>query len=169
MNSTKKTEIFVLYLDFKKAFDTVPHDLLINKVENLGVGGNFLKIVASYLSNRKQYVKVNDSESETVPVTSGVPQGSLLGPLLFIIYINDLPQQTSKCSAFGYADDFKLVSTNPANIQSDLEKIEKWCHNNKMQLNESKCHILPIKVNEKNWHSFYLTLKLSQIKASKKI
>ena len=74
----KDNEIFVLYLDFKKAFDTVPHDLLINKVENLGVGGNFLKIVASYLSNRKQYVKVNDSESETVLVTSGVPQGSLL-------------------------------------------------------------------------------------------
>ena len=69
----KDNEIFVLYLDFKKAFDTVPHNLLINKVENLGVGGNLLKIVASYLSNRKQYVKVNDSESETVPVTSGVP------------------------------------------------------------------------------------------------
>ena len=164
----KDNEIFVLYLDFKKAFDTVPHDLLINKVENLGVGGNFLKIVASYLSNRKQYVKVNDSESETVPVTSGVPQGSLLGPLLFIIYINDLPQQTSKCSAFGYADDFKLVSTNPANIQSDLEKIEKWCHNNKMQLNESKCHILPIKVNEKNWHSSILNSKTLSNKSEQK-
>ena len=164
----KDNEIFVLYLDFKKAFDTVPQDLLINKVENLGVGGNFLKIVASYLSNTKQYVKVNDSESETEPVTSGVPQGSLLGPLLFIIYKNDLPQQTSKCSAFGYADDFKLVSTNPANIQSDLEKIEKWCHSNKMQLNESKCHILPIKVNEKNWHSFILNSKTLSNKSEQK-
>ena len=113
-------------------------------------------------------MKVNDSESETVPVTSGVPQGSLLGPLLFIIYINDLPQQTSKCSAFGYADDFKLVSTNPANIQSDLEKIEKWCHNNKMQLNESKCHILSTKVNEKNWHSFILNSKTLSNKSEQK-
>ena len=85
----KDNEIFVLYFDFKKAFETVPHDLLINKVENLGVGGNFLKIVASYLSNRKQYVKVNDSESETVPVTSGVPQGSLLG--CNVLVETDLP------------------------------------------------------------------------------
>ena len=79
-----------------------------------------------------------------------------------------LPQQTSKCPAFGYADDFKLVSTSPANIQSDLEKIEKWCHNNKMQLNESKCHILPIKVNEINWHSFILNSKTLSSKSEQK-
>ena len=77
-------ELLVLFLDSKKAFDSVPHDILLQKTEKLGIGGNFLKIIASYLSKRKQYVKLNDFNSETVQVTSGVPQGSLLGPPISI-------------------------------------------------------------------------------------
>ena len=84
-------EILVPYLDFKKAFDSVPHDVLLQKIEMLGFGGNFLKIIASYLSKRKQYVKLKNFNSETVQVTSGVPQRSLLSSLLFIIFVNDLP------------------------------------------------------------------------------
>ena len=116
----KENELFVLHLDFKKAFDSVPHDLLLQKIEDEGIGGNVLKIIASYLSNHKQYVKVNNSVSETVPVTSGVPQGSLLGSLLFIIYVNDLPKQMNECKAFGYADDFKLVFAKPESFLKTL-------------------------------------------------
>ena len=93
----------------------------------LGIGGNFLKIIASYLSKRKQYVKLNDSNSEIEQVTSGVPQGSLLDSLLFIIFVNDLSLQVTKCEAFGYADDFKLVATNSENMQYEIEEMEKWC------------------------------------------
>ena len=103
-----------------------------------------MKIIASYLSKRK-YVNLNDFNSETVQVTSGVPQGSPLGPLLFIILVNDLPLQVTKCEAFGYADDFKLVATNSENMQYDIKQIEEWCLNNKMTLNENTCYTLPIK------------------------
>ena len=111
----------------------------------LGIGGNFLTIVASYLSKRKQYVKLNDLNSETVQVTRGVLQGSLLGQLLFIIFVNDLPLQVTKCEAFDYADDLKLA-TNSENMQYDIKQIEEWCLNNKMTVNETKCYILPIKI-----------------------
>ena len=138
-------EFLVLYLDFKKAFDGVPHDILLQKIEMLGIGGNFLKIIASYLSKRKQYVKLNGFNSETGQVTSGDPQGSLLGPLLFIIFVNDLPLQVSNCETFGYAEDFKLVATNSENMQYDIKQIEECSLNNKMTLNENKYYILPIK------------------------
>ena len=140
-----ESELYVLYLDFKKTFDSVPHDRILEKVEELKIGGNFLKIIASYLTERKQYVKVNESNSEIFPVTSGVPQGSLLSPLLFIIYVNDLPTRVKLCDAFGFADDFKLISTQPADIRTDLEAIESQCEVNKMKLNENKCYVLPVK------------------------
>ena len=141
--------LLVLYLDFQKAFDSVPHDILLQKIVMLGIGGNVLNIIASYLSKRKQYVKLNGFNSETVQVTSGVPQRSLLGPLLFIIFVNDLPLKVIKCEAFSYADDFKLVATNSENRHYDIKQIEEWCLRNKMTLNENKCYILPIKSQDK--------------------
>ena len=76
----------ILNLDFKKAFDSVPQDILLQKIEMLGIGGNLLKLITSYLSKLKQHLMLNDFNSETVQVASNVPQGSLLGPLLFIIF-----------------------------------------------------------------------------------
>ena len=100
------------------------------KIEMLGIGGGFMKCFASYLSIKKQYVKLNLFRSDTVQVTRCVPQGSLLGPLLFIIYVNDLPLQVTKCETFGYADIFKFVATISKNMQYGIKQIEKCCLNN---------------------------------------
>ena len=115
-----------------------------------------MEIIANYLTERKQYVKVNDCSSEFFRVTSRVPQGSLLGPLLFVIYVNDLPNRVNLHDVFGYADDFKLVSTQPADIQTDLEAIESWCKLKKMKLNENKCYVLPVKQQQNSEYHFRL-------------
>ena len=96
-----------IYLDFAKAFDTVPHRRLIVKLESYGINGNILNWIKAFLSRRSQVVKVNGADSESTAVLSGIPQGSVLGPLLFAIYINDLPEAVTS-DALLFADDTKL-------------------------------------------------------------
>ena len=109
-NLDKNLPTDAIYLDFSKAFDTVPHHRLLKKLERYGITGSILNWVKDFLSNRSQFVKINESESSHLPVTSGVPQGSVLGPTLFIYYINDLPNCTSADMKI-FADDTKLFST----------------------------------------------------------
>ena len=138
-NSSAIDELKVFYLDFEKASDKVPHVLLLLKIHKMGIGGTALKLIVNYLDNRKQCVKINNSRSEVRDVTSGVTQESLLGPLLFLIYINDFPTVASESECFGYADDYKLLSTFHELLESDLISLHNWCVANKMNLHDDKC------------------------------
>ena len=102
----------VIYLDFSKAFDSVPHLLLIHKLKTFGFNGDLLNWLKSYLTGRKQQVVIEGAKSSRLSVTSGVPQGSILGPLLFLLYINDMPDVVSFCSISLFADDAKCFFFN---------------------------------------------------------
>ena len=140
----------MVYLDLSKAFDSVPHKALLHKLHLFGVGGQLLKWLESYLSNRLQRVVINGGTSDWLPVTSGVPQGSILGPLLFLIYINDLPDELSvdtRCAIF--ADDTKIYRAikgpqDIAELQKDIQRIYQWGDRWGLTFNPSKCNVITI-------------------------
>ena len=137
----------VIYTDFSKAFDTVNHLLLIKKLLLIGIPPSLVEWIDSYLSNRRQFVLFRSSISEPILAVSGVPQGSHLGPILFTLFINDLPKSIKYSSVLMYADDVKLFlpivdSISHRNLQDDLNSLEKWCHLNLMSLNLKKCKIM---------------------------
>ena len=135
-----------IFLDFKKAFDKVSHELLLYKLDCMGIRGNILSWISSFLIDRKQRVRVNGSYSSWVNVTSGVPQGSVIGPLLFLAFINDMPNNIStNCKLF--ADDSKLygiVDTmdNFEKLQEDLNKCYNWSRTWKMDFHPKKCKVV---------------------------
>lgn len=145
INNSIQTD--AIYTDFTKAFDTVDHSLLMCKLEWFGLSGSVLRLFKSYLCDRKQSVCVNGEQSDDVVVTSGVPQGSILGPLLFVLYVNDLPKCVNFSNVLMYADDVKLykaiVSTSDCKLlQMDLDAVYKWCCKWKLALNISKCSVI---------------------------
>jgi len=146
--------IDVVYLDFAKAFDKVPHRRLLSKLEAHGVNGKLLKWIDSWLSDRRQRVCVEGELSDWAVVKSGVPQGSVLGPLLFLIYINDIDEDIlSKFEKF--ADDSKVAkvvnNTNDAELlRGDLEKLNKWSKDWQMEFNVDKCQVMHLGKNSLN-------------------
>ena len=132
-----------IYFDIKKAFDSVPHHLLLNKPQKFSFNIYFNIHLTSYLDNRTQCVKINHSLSSPLPIKSGVPQSSVLGPLLFLLFINDLPDSVQHSHFFLFGDYSKLFSSSwKAHIENDIAKLYKWFMNNGLQFNPPKCKIL---------------------------
>lgn len=138
----------VVYLDCRKAFDTVPHRRLLLKLEALGVRGNISRWIQNFLKDRKQRVCIRGSSSEWLDVWSGVPQGSVLGPVLFLVFINDLLESThSKGKLF--ADDAKIYKrmkneADGVTLQQDLDALQDWSRKWLLQFNEEKCKVMHI-------------------------
>lgn len=134
----------VVFLDFTKAFDTVSHEKVLHKLRAYGVNGHLFKWFQSYLSDRHQRVQINEDYSDFTPITSGILQGSCAGPVLFLLFINDLPDILDNVQVAMFADDVKLYSSNPSHIQSALHKISEWCQSWQLSLAEHKCSYIRI-------------------------
>ena len=148
-----KLQLDVIYTDYSKAFDKVDHALLIHKLHYFGINSSILAWLRSYLSNRKQHVILNDVTSSWSSVTSGVPQGSILGPLMFILYINDMPLSIPDQTLL-FADDSKLFRQIKGVddchlLQCSLDKLVEWSSMWRLELNSKKCKILTITLKKK--------------------
>ena len=130
--------IGVLFTDLSKAFDCLPHSLLLAKLRACGLDIPACNLIASYLSNRKQRVKIGNARSEWISLSKGVPQGSILGPLLFNVFINDMYLFINKCTLYNYADDNSLIcaATGVEEVMSSLQmdgtKVIQWFTDNGM-------------------------------------
>ena len=136
-----------IFIDLSKVFDTVDHNILISKLEHYGVRGTSLRGFESYLSNRQQYVEFNGVSSESCEIKCGVPQGSILGPLLFLLYINDLCNVSKVVDFLLFADDTNIFFSHkdfnllPGILNSEMLKLTQWCRANKLSINFKKSNL----------------------------
>ena len=135
-----------IYLDFAKAFDSLPHQRMLNKLVSYGIKENLLTWIKEFLVGRKQRVGLNGSFSSWASVSSGVPQGSVLGPVLFVIFINDMPEVVDSICQM-YADDTKIFypvdsKQSGEQLQQDLDNLMKWSHKWQLRFNAGKCKVL---------------------------
>ena len=167
-----------IFLDLSKAFDTIDHDILLHKLRYYGISGTSLEWFKSYLSNRRQFVQFKNSTSSQSMLTTGVPQGSILGPLLFIIYMNDIAQVTDKFHFTIYADDTTLIApmcsfsynstkdyhTISQNINKELQIITDWLALNKLSLNAKKTKMMIFHFPQRNISKVKLDLVINKTK-----
>ncbi len=147
-----------IYLDFQKAFDTVPHQRLLKKLSGYGIRGRVLDWIRAFLANRRQRVLVNGTASQWCPVLSGIPQGSVLGPTLFVAFINDLPESVHSLVQM-FADNTKLFhiiqrASDNIELQKDLDSLQEWSNKWQLRFNAAKCKVMHIgRNNEKQQYT----------------
>ena len=148
----------IVYIDYEKAFDKVSHPKMLYKLSKMGVGGCILKWLECFMTNRMQSVKVNDSFSSFETVDSGVAQGTLLGPLMFILFLNDVENiiDHENCSIILYADDSKTYGASGTineceKMQQNLSRLAQWCENWQLSINMDKCEVLHVGKNNLNY------------------
>nr|VZI23560.1 unnamed protein product [Spirometra erinaceieuropaei] len=161
-------EVDVVYIDFRKAFDTVSHQRLRHKLSAIGIRGDHLNWIRAFLVGRKQRVCIGDDMSEWVNVTSGVPQGSVLGPLLFILYVNDSLQEFD-CGKIMFADDVKLwqVIKGPndqRSLQDNLHRPQAWSKKWLLDFNVEKCAVLHLRPTNSHSNERLRTYHLKDIR-----
>ena len=139
----------VIYTDISKAFDSVSHTKLLLVLKSYGINSSVVSWLGNFLSERSQQVVINDKLSSPLSVFSGVPQGSIIGPLMFLIYINDIAELGSSLGENGgislFADDTKIYSPDQNNLQSTLDQVSTWLSSRQLQLALHKCFSLTIK------------------------
>ena len=164
IDQCKQTDIFIL--DFEKAFDTVPHELIKSKLHQAGVNKNILLWIDSFLSNRQQCVVVNGTKSNNEAVKSGVPQSTVLGPVLFLLHINDITENVSSETRL-FADDCvcyrEIKDINDCIIlQNDINKLGEWAEKSGMRFQPTKCNIMRLS-RKKNNIDFKYKLKGTEL------
>ena len=141
-----RSQVDVIYTDYSKCFDRIDHDILSRKLLLMGIGGSLYRWFTSYVKNRCQTVVLEGYSSRTMSIPSGVPQGSLLGPLLFNIFVNDIEACFQHSKILLYADDMKIMKQissidDAILLQEDLKNFQNYCRQNKLDLNVSKCYV----------------------------
>ena len=161
-------------IDLSKAFDTINHKLLIKKLDAYGIQETELSWFHSYLSERKQRVILNGEHSEWTSVTMGVPQGSILGPLLFLLFVNDLPDVVEDCTVNLYADDTTIYSSDEdpkelcSRVEKDLERVTAWFKENRLLINVMKTQLMVLTRKGKSHEANEINVKIGDTTLDKK-